>query len=80
MFLYTTILYIKSRPVRYEVSAQEGNRLLIYKPELPYRNIAELPVFWVTFQNGEWTPVNIKDSALFIQVINDIKAHQKMLG
>ena len=80
MFLYTTVIYIKNRPVRYEVSMQEKNKILLYKPELPLRNIAELPVLWVIKQNGEWMLMNIKDPSLYFQVLNDIKAHEQLIA
>lgn len=76
MFLYTTILTIKNKPVRYEVSSEEENKYLLYKPELPITKTAELPIFWVTRQDGNWMPVNVKDKGLVSQVIEDIKAHQ----
>ena len=76
MFLYTTILTIKNQPVRYEVSSQQDNKFLLYKPELPVTKTADLPIFWVTRQEGKWAPVNVKDKSLVNQVLADIKEHQ----
>ena len=76
MLLYTTTLLIKNKPVRYEVSLQEENKYLLYKPELPLTKLADLPIFWVMRQEGKWMPVNVNDKSLVSQVIEDIKAHQ----
>ena len=75
MFLYTTTLLIKNKPVRYEVSSQEENKYLLYKPELPLTKLDDLPIFWVMRQEGKWMPVNVNDKSLVNQVIEDIKAH-----
>ena len=75
MLLYSTILQIKNISVRYEVSWQQENKLLLYKPDLSTTNNSGIPMFYVTKQKGEWLPVNIKDQAIIEQVIKDIKAH-----
>ena len=74
MLLYTTILHIKNSPVRYEVSWQQENKLLLYKPELS-GNSSGIPMFYVTKQKGEWLPVNIRDKSIIEQVTKDISAH-----
>jgi hypothetical protein len=75
MVLYSTILHIKNTPVRYEVSWQQPNKLLLYKPELPTSNNNGIPMFYVTKQKGEWLPVNIKDKTIIDQVTKDISVH-----
>lgn len=75
MLLYTTILHIKNIPVRYEVSWQQENKLLLYKPDLSTVNNNGIPMFYVTKQKGEWLPVNIKDKTIIEQVTKDIIAH-----
>ena len=75
MLLYSTILHIKNIPVRYEVSWQQENKLLLYKPKLSAGNNNGAPMFYVTKQKGEWLPVNIKDQTIIDQVTKDINAH-----
>lgn len=75
MHLYSTVLKINNRLVSYLVSREEGDKFLLFKPEPPITNFADIPIFWVTKQNGEWTPVNVKDKPLAMQVVNDIYAH-----
>ncbi len=75
MLLYTTILHIKNIPVRYEVSWQQVNKLLLYKPDLSTSSNNGIPMFYVTKQKGEWLPVNIKDKTIIDQVTKDINAH-----
>jgi hypothetical protein len=75
MLLYSTILHIKNVPVRYEVSWQQENKLLLYKPDLSTSNNSGIPMFYVTKQKGEWLPVNIKDKSIIDQVTKDINAH-----
>jgi hypothetical protein len=75
MLLYSTILHIKNTSVRYEVSWQQENKLLLYKPELPTSNNSGIPMFYVTKQKGEWLPVNIKDKTIIDQVTKDLSAH-----
>lgn len=75
MLPYSTILHIKNIPVPYEVSWQQVNKLLLYKPHLQSGNHNGIPMFYVTKQQGEWLPVNIKDKAIIDQVIKDISAH-----
>ncbi len=75
MLLYQTILHIKNIPVRYEVSWQQENKLLLYKPVLLTSNNKGIPMFYVTKQKGQWLPVNIKDKTIIDQVTEDISAH-----
>lgn len=76
MLLYSTILQIKNVPVRYEVSWQQENKLLLYKPDLSANdNNKGIPMFYVTKQKGEWLPVNIKDKTIIEQVTKDISIH-----
>lgn len=75
MLLYTTILQIKNSPIRYEVSWQQENKLLLYKPDLSTSTKNGIPMFYVTKQKGEWLPVNIKDKTIIDQVTKDINTH-----
>lgn len=75
MLPYSTILHIKNAPVRYEVSWQQENKLLLYKPESTTGNNSGIPMFYVTKQKGEWLPVNIKDKTIIEQVVKDLHAH-----
>lgn len=75
MLLYKTILQIRNIPVHYEVSWQQANKLLLYKPEESSGNQKGIPMFYVTKQKGEWLPVNIKDKTIIEQVIKDISTH-----
>lgn len=75
MILYSTILHLKNIPVRYEVSWQQENKLLLYKPEIKSGSNSGIPMFYVTKQKGEWLPVNIKDKAIIEQVAKDIITH-----
>jgi len=75
MLLYSTILHIKNIPVRYEVSWQQENKLLLYKPDLSTSSNKGIPMFYVTKQKGEWLPVNIKDKTIIDQVTKDINAN-----
>lgn len=75
MFLYSTVLRINNRPVPYCVTREDGNKFLLFKPELPLTSALNIPIFWVTRENGEWMPVNVKDKALIQQVVNDIIEH-----
>lgn len=72
MNLYTTTLVIDNFPVRYNVSWQQGHQFLLFKPELPLAEMNDYPIFWVTKQNGVWTPINVQDSSLVTQVVEDI--------
>lgn len=75
MNLYSTILFIDHYPVRYNVSWQQGNQFLLFKPELPQRGNNDYPIFWVSKQNGVWTPINVQDPSLVSQVTEDILQH-----
>jgi hypothetical protein len=75
MNLYTTTLVIDNFPVRYNVSWQQGNQFLLFKPELPLPNVKDYPIFWVTKQNGAWAPINVQDPYLVDQVVEDIRLH-----
>ena len=75
MLLYSTILHIKNAPIRYEVTWQQENKLLLYKPELKPGSNSGIPMFYVTKQKGKWLPVNIKDNAIIEQVTSDIIAN-----
>ena len=75
MLLYTTILLIKNRNIRYEVSRQDGGKFLLFKPELPLATADGAPIFWVTKQEGAWVPVNVQDQSLITQVLSDIEQH-----
>ena len=75
MLLYTTILHIKNLTVRYEVSWEQENKLLLYKPDLSSGNTNGIPMFYVTKQKGAWLPVNIKDKSIIEQVTKDTLAH-----
>ena len=74
MLLYSTILHLKNMPVRYEVSWQQENKLLLYRPVLSSGNQTGIPMFYVTRQKGEWLPVNIKDQTIIDQVTKDPSA------
>lgn len=73
MNLYTTTLVIGNFPVRYNVSWQQGNQFLLFKPELPLPDRNDYPIFWVTRQNGAWAPINVQDPCLVSQVVEDIR-------
>ena len=75
MLLYTTVLHIKNSPVRYEVSWQQVNKLLLYQPDSSTGTNGGSPMFYVTKQNGEWLPVNIKDKTIIDQVTRDLATH-----
>ena len=75
MLLYTTILHIKNISVRYEVSWQVENKLLLYKPDPQKSNNNGIPMFYVTKQNGAWLPVNINDKTIIEQVKKDISSN-----
>ena len=75
MHLYNTTLRIKDRIVPYIVSSEEGDKFLLYKPQPPIADLLGLPIFWVAKQNGAWTPINVKDKGLILQVIDDISVH-----
>lgn len=75
MHLYKTIIQIKNNPVPYEVSWQQENKLLLYKPEDSNGSQKGSPMFYVTKQKGEWLPVNIKDKSIIEQVVKDISTH-----
>ena len=76
MLLYSPVLQIKNTLVRYEVSWEQENKLLLYKPELPANNTKGFPMFYVTKQKGEWLPVNIKDKTIIEQVTRDIRENE----
>ena len=76
MLLYSTVLQIKNNPVRYEVTWEQENKLLLYKPELPATNTKGVPMFYVTKQKGEWLPVNINDKSIIEQVTRDIRENK----
>lgn len=76
MHLYSTTLKIKNRLVPYTVSREDGGKFLLFKPQPPITSFADVPIFWVTKQNGEWMPVNIKDKTLVTQILNDIYVHE----
>lgn len=75
MHLYSTTLKIKNMLVPYNVSREEGNRFLLYKPKPPIVNLADVPIFWVAKEKGEWIPINVKDKQLINQVLHDISVH-----
>jgi hypothetical protein len=75
MNLYITTLVIENYPVRYNVSWQQGNQFLLFKPELPLPDTNDYPIFWVSKQNGSWFPINVQDPSLVSQVIEDIRLH-----
>ena len=76
MHLYTTTLKIKDRIIPDIVSREEGNKFLLYKPQPPLTNLSDIPIFWVAKQDGQWTPINVKDEQLIHQVHQDILLHQ----